>query len=190
MAERQPLLIVVTGPPASGKSGIARALEERLSVPLISKDDIKETLYETVGCGEELEARLEDASLTLLFRIAGRLLEDGYSPVIESDFDRGSDMSRFRALAHALDFDLVQVHVGGDHEELVRRFRERAASGERHPGHEDSADDVDELRTRLVAGLWEPLELGGTLVRVDGTAGEVDVDELVERIRGAARAAT
>ncbi|MGQ0678957.1 MAG: AAA family ATPase [Actinomycetota bacterium] len=46
-----PTLIVLTGPPAAGKSTLARLLERELAVPLISKDDLKVILYETHGWG-------------------------------------------------------------------------------------------------------------------------------------------
>ena len=38
------LLVVVTGPPASGKSSIARDLASALEIPFISKDELKERL--------------------------------------------------------------------------------------------------------------------------------------------------
>lgn len=38
---RPTAMIVVTGPPASGKTTIATALWQRLRVPLIAKDPIK-----------------------------------------------------------------------------------------------------------------------------------------------------
>ena len=44
-----PILILVTGPPAAGKTTIARRLSEFLSLPLIAKDDIKERLFNGLG---------------------------------------------------------------------------------------------------------------------------------------------
>jgi adenylate kinase family enzyme len=35
-----PLLVVVTGPPASGKSTLARQLASSLGVPFLSKDEL------------------------------------------------------------------------------------------------------------------------------------------------------
>lgn len=48
-----PLLLVVSGPPASGKTSIAEELAARLRIPFISKDTFKERLYEAFGSGEE-----------------------------------------------------------------------------------------------------------------------------------------
>ena len=41
--------ILVTGIPASGKSTMARFLAEAFGLPVISKDRIKECLYDTMG---------------------------------------------------------------------------------------------------------------------------------------------
>ncbi len=41
--------ILVTGIPASGKSTMAEYLSEALHIPVISKDKIKEILFDTVG---------------------------------------------------------------------------------------------------------------------------------------------
>jgi len=44
-----PLLLVVTGMPSSGKTTVAEGLAGRLGLPLIAKDEIRESLYESVG---------------------------------------------------------------------------------------------------------------------------------------------
>ena len=43
-----PLLVVVSGMPSSGKTTVAEELARRLRLPLIAKDAIKESLYETL----------------------------------------------------------------------------------------------------------------------------------------------
>ena len=47
-----PLLVVVTGMPSSGKTTVAEAVARLLRLPLIAKDEIKESLFETLGWGE------------------------------------------------------------------------------------------------------------------------------------------
>ena len=67
----------------------------------------------------------------------------------------------------------------------MQTFAERAASGRRHPGHDDDPEDAAEVRAKLEAGLWGALDLPGELIEVDMTGGRVDVDVLADRVRGA-----
>ena len=162
-----PLLVVVTGPPASGKSSSARAIAAELDIPFLSKDELKERLYEVLGTGDELEPRIERAALAILFSVASSQLRVGVSVLAESNFDARTDTAPFRRLREEHDARIVQVHVGGDTDALVRAFAARAAEGDRHPGHGDEPADADEVREKIEAGLWEPLDLGGELVRAD-----------------------
>jgi predicted kinase len=177
----------VTGAPASGKTSVAAELARRLHVPFMSKDTFKETLYEVLGSGDEIEPAIERAGLALLFAVVESQLEAGTSAVAESNFDSSFDVAPIRRIAEARGARLVQVYCSRDEDVLLARFAERAESGERHPGHGDGAEDVKEVREKLEAGVWDPLDLPGELI-------ELDVDdaaareELVERLRGLARA--
>ena len=163
----RPLLLVVTGPPASGKTSAARALAEELGLAIVSKDALKETLYETIGSGEALEERLDAAALALLFAVAGMQLDAGVSVLAESNFDAGADTAPFRRLCADRDVRLVQVHIGGDPDALADGFAARARAGDRHPGHGDEPGDAGELRAMIAAGRWRPLDLPGELVRLE-----------------------
>src|SRR5690349_405081 len=145
-----PLLVVVTGPPASGKSGLARDLASELGIPFLSKDELKERLYEELGSGDELEEAIERSALAILYSVTESNLNAGISVLVESNFDRGTDPEPLRALPARI----VQVHCGGDTDDLVEEFAERSASGERHPGHDDDPEDAGEVRSKIEAGFW------------------------------------
>jgi predicted kinase len=172
-----PLLVVVTGPPASGKSTLARDLAEELAIPFLSKDELKERLYEELGSGDELEDAIERSALAILYSVAASNLDAGISVLLESNFDRDTDTAPLRELGARI----VQVHCGGDTDALVDEFAERSASGTRHPGHDDAPSDADEVRRKIEAGFWDPLDLPGELIRVRPTEESPDVTSIAAR---------
>ena len=65
---RLPLLIVVTGMPSSGKTTVADGLASQLRLPMIAKDEIKESLYDSLGPGYvKSSALLGGAAYALIF---------------------------------------------------------------------------------------------------------------------------
>ena len=184
ISPQRPLLVVVTGAPASGKTTVAEELARRLRIPIVAKDTFKETLYETIGSGDELEPAIERAGLALLFSVVASQLEASVSVVAESNFDSSSDLEPLRRLTREHDVALVQVHCRRDEAKLLERFVGRIEEGRRHPGHGDEPEDVDEVRRKLEAGVWDPLDLPGELVSFDKDVEELE--ELVERVRSAA----
>ena len=174
----RPRLIIVTGPPATGKTGLARDLARRLAIPILEKDTFKERLYEVLGHGEELEPKIEQAAIALLFSVVESQLRAGTSVLGEGNFDE-SHAGTFRRLHDEYPHDLVQIHCGKPSHEVERSFAERAASGRRHPGHGDEPEDAAELREDVEAGRYDPLEVPGELLCVDPE--DVDLDELAAR---------
>jgi predicted kinase len=167
-----PLLVVVTGPPGSGKTTIAKRVQELTELPLVAKDSIKELLGEELGITEPAESkRLGAAVFRLIGDVVRELLAHGASVIVEGNF----------SVLYPLFDDLppariVQIHVGAPRDVLLERMRERDA--ERHPVHYD-AEAADEIVERLEQGEWEPLPLDGDLIRID-TSQDVDLEALLE----------
>src|SRR5579859_1129785 len=162
-----PLLLILGGAPGSGKTTLALRLGEALALPVFTKDGFKESLYESLGAGDqEASRRLGVAALALLSDVAARLLAAGVSVLIEANYQRGLAEADLRPLAARA--RTVLLHCGGDVETIVRRYQARAARGERHPGHHDGAA-LPRLRQLLGTAAYEPLDLGVPLLRVDTT---------------------
>ena len=76
-----------TGPPGSGKSAIAAALRDRLGLPLIAKDSLKEVLGEALAIRGRSESQpLGAATFELLAHVVHELLATGVSVIAEGNF--------------------------------------------------------------------------------------------------------
>ena len=177
MAESElPLVVVVTGPPASGKTTNARELAKRLRLPLIAKDTIKEALFDGLGTGDlAWSQRLGGATYRTMLALAEESVAVGASLVFEGNLVRGSELETRLA---ALPARFVQVHCNAPLEVLVERY----ASRERHPGHVDE-ERIDALREAVESGRHESLDLPGETIRLE-TTGPVDLEAVLARVAG------
>jgi predicted kinase len=179
-----PTIIIVTGPPAAGKTTVAHRIAADLVLPLLSKDELKELLADALGVeGLVWSGRLGGASFALLPFLAGRLLGSRVSLVLEANFDPARDGLRYRELLAAAEVTVVQVVCEADPTTRHARYRQRAASGARHPIHLDTDPSV---QRRMDNG--GALDLPGSVVRVDTSDFDsVDLGAVVATIRAILR---
>ncbi|MER5204793.1 AAA family ATPase [Streptomyces sp. NPDC002825] len=164
--------VIVSGLPASGKSTLARGLAAELGLPVIDKDVILESLYDSLGVGDQSwRHRLSRASDDILFALAA----DAGRAVLVNWWHRDTAPARLRQL----DAQLVEVFCDCDTGLVAERFRTR----ERHPGHLDQDLTLKEISDRLT--VWAthpgPLGLGGHALIVD-TGRPVDITTLAEEV--------
>lgn len=173
---RMRVVVIVNGPPASGKSTLARPLADALGLPLIAKDAVKETLLDALGYGDrEASRRIGAAAGEVCWTVLGSC-PDG--AVVESWLAPHSRDVVSAGLARAAVDRLVEVWCSCPPEEVRRRYEQRAHL--RHPGHfdVDNLSGFDQVLTTAA-----PLTLGPVIeVRTDRL---VELDRVVLAIRSA-----
>ena len=182
-------IIIVDGPPCSGKSRAAAALSRRLDLPLLAKDALKERLFEALGWSDA--ERLDDvnrAANALLLDVAPLLLATGQPFVLESNLRPDRDGAAYAELQQRWGFEAIQLYFSAAPELLIARFRRRWAAGLRHPGHADDRN-ATAVAERIRAGVYGPLALRGPLLQVDTSdAGYVNIERLAASALRQARA--
>ncbi len=165
----QPILIILSGPPCSGKTTIGSHISKTFTLPFIKKDGIKEVLFDSLGWKDRAWSKqLSHASYALLFHLIEVELRAGKSLVVEGNFDPGRDANKLIGLQENYHFFSLEVLCHCDGETLYERFRTRWESGKRHPGHVDPAT-YEELKDTLIKGYIPPLGLSGQVIKVDTT---------------------
>jgi predicted kinase len=180
----QRIAVLVNGLPGAGKTTLARSLSQRLMLPLLSKDTIKETHADVLGtepppgwsqrrwnaalgaaASETMWALLADAP-------AGAVLESCWPKDVRHFVEQGLQRAHAR--------QPVEIWCEAPLETARRRFEARHP---RHPIHGELLTDAEWERWRVTA---QPLQIGPTF-RID-TTGPVDTDAIIAWINR--RAAT
>jgi predicted kinase len=173
-------IVVVSGAPGTGKSTVAGVIADRLQLPLLSLDVIKEALGDALGLGDEnWSDRVGDAAAEVVFRLAASFP----SAVAEGWWRRERRMRAMREFKGC-----VQVFCRCDPSLAQQRMRARL-SGPRHPIHRDVINPalVDGVAAMVTA--VDPLDLGGELVEIDTTK-PYDADLIADRVRVALLSST
>jgi predicted kinase len=178
-----PVLVIVSGPPCSGKTTLARHLAARLRLALITKDTIKETLFDSLGWGKPAwSAQLSAASMQILFLFAEAQVAAHRSCIIEANFDAHLASLTLQGLRGRHPFRPFQIQLRTEASVLAERLRRRAEWRERHPGHLDQARFAAIASTGIRDRL-DTIEIGGELVELDTSDfDEVDCEALLARI--------
>ncbi len=180
----EPLVVIISGHPCTGKTTLGRMLARDLALPLIAKDDIKEALFDTLGVGDRAwSQKLGRATYQLLYLQLLTQLRACRSAIVESNFSPAVANAELHALAARHPFEPFQIICRTQREVLFERYRRRSLSGERHPGHLDQLL-YGELAERYAEEQYGPLPVGGVVARVDTTDWtRVDYGALLSAIR-------
>ena len=127
--------ILVTGIPAAGKSTMAALLAEHFGLPVISKDKIKELMYDDIGFrSREEKVRLGIASMNIMYYMAEQLMKSNRPFILENNFEKISK-EPLEKILEKYSYTAITVTLTGNYPEIYRRFVERNNSPDRHRGH-------------------------------------------------------
>lgn len=137
-----------------------------LGLPLLSKDDLKEILFDRLGWGGPQRSRqVSDAVYDLMLHVMRAEVECGRSLVLEANF-RPEIAPALSEVGARYRVQFLQVRCSASAEQITQRLQHRLHQAPRHPGHADPAN----------AGLipdWvrsaRALALPGPVLQVDTT---------------------
>ena len=184
MAERQrlPLLVLVSGPPGSGKTTVATELSSALNLPLVSLDQVKASIGiglsaaltpdsgPAEGADSGLGGRAGQLAFDAAYAVLRKYLEHGVGVIAEKAWRRGSSEAELLALATGA--TAMQIHVSADRAVAVARGRQRPPRR--------GLVDMGAVEEALASGAmrWEdfdPLDLSLPLLQVRTDAGPIDL---------------
>lgn len=168
---KKPFVIVVTGPPGSGKTTLAHMLARHIHCPALCRDEFKEGYVHTMGgthasLGKGINRRL----FNIFFETVDFVVAKGVSIVIEAAFQHAVWFPKLTHLAEIASVSLVVCTVNP---ELARaRLIERAlADSTRERFHGDSALYATQDGIEALDRKYDPPAMDLPTLLVDTTDG-------------------
>lgn len=178
----KPLLIIVTGLPATGKTTLSKKLGEQYNLPVFNADKIKELIFDRVGNWEDKELfdKISKASYDLMYDIATQILSAGGACIIEAHFKAELAEPRIAKLKEQYDCNLVQIKLKADGQTVVDRYLERRDRPERHRCHGDYIPQEEFIKLN---GESKSINIDGETVIVDTTDfNKIDWTKIFQKI--------
>jgi predicted kinase len=176
----RPTLVVVSGPPGSGKTTLAHELARAIPCPAVCRDEIKEGMFHAHGSGFEAAPNdpLTERTFPLFFDLLRMLLQAGVTVVAEAAFQDVRWRMGLEPLTELAELRIVHCRVPAD----VALGRRSLWEGKRR-AHGDSVARVGAEAWKKNYDAFEPISLDAPSIEVDTSDGySPEIRELVEFI--------
>lgn len=131
-------ILIITGAPATGKTSIMKLISDQSGVIAISKDEIKETLFDNfIDISLETSKKLGIASFHTVFLLLEKFAKKNISIIIEANFRPEFDEDLVNEIVKKYNVNVMQILCEASSETILKRLQKRKESGERHEGHFD-----------------------------------------------------
>lgn len=146
----QNLMIIITGASATGKTVLSKNISNKLELPIINKDEIKELLFDNLGIkDEEWAVKLGVTSFELTYLFVEKLCQTGNNFIVEGNFENKYATQIFSDLKSKYNYRVLQIYCHAEVEDLYDRYVKRDNSGERHPGHIIHISGLEGFKNRV-----------------------------------------
>lgn len=169
-------IIVVSGPPASGKSWWGALLRSEFGIPFLSRDDFKSPIYPlATEHGVPPGAAAEAVRTTWLIAL-GAVLDANLNVVADGVFNYDAHVDAFRDFVRDRHVRCFELRLDGDRAALRTRFEQRA-----------DPPLTPELEPGLAVALareYVPVVPGAPSIEVDTSdLSIVDVEAVLQHLR-------
>jgi predicted kinase len=179
-------LIIISGLPGTGKTTLAKKISDKFNFPMISVDEIKEVMWNTMGHEFDFEFsdKIGRTSFELVFYYTEASLSKNISLVVEAHFNLEKNNERINKLKEKFKTNLLQIHCDCETEVLRKRFKERMEKDSYHKGHKHVINLYGEDRVLNSLGIKNKrLNIDGANYDLDTTNPEtIDYEKLFEFI--------
>lgn len=176
----KPLLIVVTGRPASGKTSVAHLLAKEINCPLISRDELKEGYINTKSIqSHQFNEKANSDIYKTFFEVIDLLISKRISIVIEAAFQHKLWETQLAKFLNKAEIRIIVCKV--PLELAKERFYKRILDQpEREKFHEDSTIE----NTVLLTEDYEMINMPLPTLEVDTTDNyNPDLEKIVNFIK-------
>jgi predicted kinase len=191
-------IILIAGMPTTGKTTFAKRLSEELQIPMVSKDEIKEVLFDTVGFhSREEKVALGVGSMNIMYLFTESLMRTNNLIILENNFENISK-PKLQQLIMEYHYTPITVLFDGDIKTIYNRFIERNNSPTRHRGHIVNTEYPESINRKDIPPQikFEDFEktlkergirhfnISGEVIKIDTTDfDKVDYDDVINQIK-------